>query len=244
MKKLLIFFLIMLLLFSGCSYSENNDQDVEYNIFEEYDLPDFLKKYYSEEFFYIVHDGYVSTPIVDVKTRPYSKTVTQDEYATVYNELDSDIATAIGCEATDPYFYSVMHDYYACYAIYKDKFYMYIPEEDYLKVLYENSNLGDICMYSNHTATIGLYNQMGLEYYNTITEKGISRYDIKAEDYLLDYVEWYWDIFDTIITVDLPTGEVTVLEGRKTIFGDPYGEDGEFYPYGKENPYGPYDKLN
>lgn len=242
MKKILCFPLILLLLFSGCSYSENNDRDVEDNIFEEYDLPDFLKKYYSEEFFYVVHEGYSSCPISDEKTRPYSRPITPEEYAAIYEGLEAALTAAIGCEKTDPHYRRVMFDYYACYATYKDKFYMYIPEEDYLKVLYENSRLGDICMYSNHTATIALYNQTGLEYYNTITEKGYRHYDIEAEKYLDDYVTWYWDLFDSIITIDLPSGKETVLEGRKTIIGDPYGEDGEFYPYGKENPYGPYYK--
>ena len=159
------------------------------------------------------------------KTRCYPEDATVEDMGKITDEILAETATAIGCDTTDENYKFLLADYKVSYAIYNGKLYRYFYEEDYLEVIYENEKLGYAQFYTNKCVTVALYSQRYLDFFDSMVSMG---YNTWKEIYDAD--QYYsGEMFDTIITVDIITGEETLLEGRKDVLGDPYSTtDGDF----------------
>lgn len=184
-----------------------------------------VDNYLSEEVvYYIVENNAVYT-YESEKTRYYPEDATIEDMGRITDEILAETANAIGCDVVDENFKFLLADYKVSYAIYNGMLYRYFYEEDYLETIYEHEDLGYAQFYTNKCVTVALYSQQCKDFLDSMRAKG---YNTWKEIYDAD-IDFYGELYDKFITVNLITGEETLLEGRKSVVGDPYSEiDGDF----------------
>ena len=179
-----------------------------------------VDNYLSEEVvYYIVENNAVYT-CESERTRYYSEDATIEDMGRITDEILAETANAIGCDVANEDFKFLLADYKVSYAIYNGKIYRYFYEEEYLETIYEHADLGWAQFYTNQCVTVALYSQRCKDFLDSMRAKG---YNTWKEIYDAD-IDYYGELYDKFITVNLITGEETLLEGRKSVVGDPYSE--------------------